>query len=107
MAVGSTQIELKSRVAPPTVYISRGVDAMEIIPQQASKRNSTTSPTRQSVRAALTPMTTSVAAMTAATYQRSIGGSRHQAHSLTASPRLRRAVTGETFMIHRSGRDAC
>ena len=75
IAVGSTQIELKSLVAPLTAYIIRGVEAMEIIPQQTSSRNSTTSPTRQSVRAAATPMTTNASAMTAATYQRSSGGS--------------------------------
>jgi hypothetical protein len=39
IAVGSTQIELKSLVNPDFVYARRGVDATEIIPQQMSSRN--------------------------------------------------------------------
>ena len=34
MAVGSTQMALKSLVSPGKAYIIRGVDATDIIPQQ-------------------------------------------------------------------------
>jgi hypothetical protein len=49
---------LKSRVAPPTEYIIRGVDATEIIPQHASTRNVTRSWSLQCVLAAVNPTTT-------------------------------------------------
>jgi hypothetical protein len=49
IAIGSAHIVLKSLVRPPTVYRSRGVDATEIIPQHASKRNLARSRMCQSV----------------------------------------------------------
>jgi hypothetical protein len=46
MAIGITQIVLKSLVTPET-YIILGVNATEIIPQDISRRNLTPSPTVQ------------------------------------------------------------
>src|SRR5579863_7866072 len=107
MAVGRTQMELKSLVTPGNEYMTRGVDAMEIVPQHASSRNSTASLACQLVWAIRTPIAASAMATTSATYDRSIGGSCHHPQSLMTMPRLTRLVRDDACMIHRFVCAAC
>jgi len=67
IAIGITHTVLKSLVSPGKLYIIRGVNATEIIPQHSSSRNFTRSARRQSVCAAAMPITARVAAGKAAT----------------------------------------
>jgi hypothetical protein len=62
-AAGSNHIELKSRVAPPTLYTMRGVEAIEIVPQHARTRKTTTSWARQGVSAIPAPSVTAASAI--------------------------------------------
>jgi hypothetical protein len=67
MAVGSTQMALKSLVSPGKAYIIRGVDATDIIPQQSSNVNFATSSGCHEVCDAVNKITTAAAAGMAAT----------------------------------------
>jgi hypothetical protein len=99
IAVGSTHTELKSLVTPAVLYMIRGVDATEIIPQHNSRKNFTRSGTRHSVLKASIPIAVRARTGGVATYQRSNGGSRHHCHSLTFTRDVRRLVRDDARMF--------